>query len=88
MPTTAILERVRELQAELAETQPDAPGAVQETGNLKQALDTVLLAPAESEQYTALRDQLLLAYAGFEVAYPKLAGAMQGLIAELTAAGL
>jgi hypothetical protein len=88
MITPAIIERVRELRAELAETQPDAPEVAREADNLKRALDTVMLAPTTAEQYTSLRDQLLHAYAGFENDNPKLAGALQGLIAELTAAGL
>jgi hypothetical protein len=88
MPTQAIIARIRELHAELAETQPDAPQAAPEADSLKRALDTVMLAPAETDQYTSLRDQLTVAYVRFENENPKLAGALQGLIAELTAAGL
>ena len=88
MTTPAIIERVRELRAELEAPQPDAPSAAPpDADNLRKALDVVMLTPAEGD-YASLRDQLLLAYAGFETANPKLAGALQGLIAELTAAGL
>ncbi len=88
MPTPAIIERVRELNAQLAETQPNAPEAVAEVDNLRKALDVVLLAPAQADQYTSLRDQLLLSYVGFQIDYPQVAGAMQGLIDALAAAGI
>ncbi len=88
MSTPAIIERIRELRAELAETQPDAPTEAPEVDNLRKALDTVMLAPADGNPYASLRDQLLLAYAGFQNENPKVAGALQGLIAELSAAGL
>lgn len=88
MTTPAIIERVRELRAELEATQPDAPSAAPpETDNLRRALDVVMLTPSDGD-YASLRDQLLLAYAGFQVENPRLAGVMQGLIAELSAAGI
>lgn len=87
MTTPAIIERVRELRAELDAT-PDAPTSVPPpSDDLRKALDVIMLTPAEGD-YASLRDQLLLAYAGFQVENPRLAGVMQGLIAELTAAGL
>jgi len=88
MPTPAIIERVRDLQGQLAET-PDAPSElVREVDNVKKALDVVMLDPYNAELYTSLRDRLLLAYIGFQIDHPKVAGAMQGLVEALNAAGI
>lgn len=89
MITPAILERVRDLQSQLAET-PEGPSAVApaEVASLKQALDVVMLDPTQPELYSSLRDRLLLAYVGFQIDHPELAGAMQGLIEALNAAGI
>lgn len=88
MPTPAIIERVRELSAQLAET-PDAPSElVRELDHVRTALDVISLDPANAELYTSLRDKLLLAYVGFQIDHPQIAGTMQGLIDSLAAAGL
>jgi hypothetical protein len=87
MPTPEVIARVRELHAELAETQPDMPDAA-EVITLRQAVDQVLLEPMVQEHYTSLNDKLLLAYIKFEIDHPKLAGAVQAAIASLSAAGI
>jgi hypothetical protein len=85
MPTPEVIARVRELHAELAESQPDTPA---EAVALRQAIDQVLLEPHVQEHYTSLNDKLQLAYVKFEIDHPKLAGAVQGVIASLSAAGI
>jgi hypothetical protein len=87
MPTPEVIARVRELHAELAETQPQTVAAA-EVVSLRQAVDQVLLEPTVQEHYTSLNDKLLLAYTKIQIDHPKLAGAVQGVIASLSAAGI
>jgi hypothetical protein len=87
MPTPEVIARVRELHAELAETQPDNPMAA-DVNSIRQAVDQVLLEPAVEKHYASLNGRLEVAYAKFEHDHPKLAGTMQATIAALSAAGL
>ncbi|HSD88286.1 MAG TPA: DUF4404 family protein [Kofleriaceae bacterium] len=87
MPTPEVIARVRELQAELAETQPDAPNA-QVRAELQQAIDAALAEPEKAQLYTSLSDRLLLAYVKFELDHPKLAATMQATMNALNAAGI
>ncbi len=79
MPTPEIIQRVRELHAEL-KAQPD-PAKQQDV--LRQ-LETVMLEPAHTPHYKSLSDKLL----ALEVDHPKLAGSVQQLVELLTSAGL
>ena len=87
MPTPEVIARVRELHAELAETQPDAPMAA-DVVSLREAVDDALREPDREHHYTSLNDQLLLTYIKFELDHPKLAGTMQAVINALSAAGI
>lgn len=88
MPTPAIIARVRELEAELAET-PDFPSSIQpDVDAIKQQIATIMLEPDKVALYTSLNDRLLLAYIGFEIDHPKLAAAMQNAMAAIAGAGI
>ena len=87
MPTPQIIERVRSLHGELGTPDPAAP-LPGDLDALRQQLDIVMLAPAESERYSLLGDKLRAVAAKLETNHPRLAGAVQGLIDELVAAGL
>lgn len=87
MPTPPVVEKVRALQAELAEAQPD-PAIAAELTELREHVEMVLTEPTKPERYASLGERLRQAYLGFHVEHPKLAAAMDNLIAELTAAGL
>lgn len=89
MPTPAVIERLRELHAELAET-PDAfsPSVRPDAVAIKKQLDTIMLDPSQAHLYTSLNDRLLLAYIGFQIDHPNVAKAMQDAMAAMTAAGL
>lgn len=73
MPTPRVLDKARQLDAELEQH----PG----TEQLRQEIKTVLVKP---EHAGTLRDRLQ----EFSVQHPKLAGLLQGLIDELNAAGI
>jgi hypothetical protein len=89
MPTPAIIERVKQVQAGLAEAQPDpAKVAPSHVDALKQQLDTVMLDPTKVAHYTSLGDKLLFAYVGFQIDHPKLASTMESLANDLAKAGL
>ena len=83
MPTPEVIEKVRQLHAELEE-QPDAP----DLESLRKQIDTVLVEPFHAPHYHGLRDKLLFAYVGFEIDHPKIASTMQSVINSLTVAGL
>ncbi len=87
MPTEIVIQKVRELRDELAQTQPD-PRALPQVEALKQAVDTVMLEPTHVPHYKSLSDKLTFAYVGFEIDHPKLAAAMQGVKQSLLAVGL
>ena len=87
MPTPEIIERVRKLHGDLATTPPAAPAA-EHVVSLRSDLDDVIAAPHEKHRYTSLNDRLREAAANLRAHHPKLAGAVQGLIDELVAAGL
>ncbi len=88
MPTPEILEKVRQLHQQIAET-PDLPNHVQpDVSAIQKQIDTILLEPDHVPHYTSLNDRLLYAYVKFEVDHPELAKAMQGVSNALQAAGL
>ena len=78
-----IIDRVRQLHGELATgTSPD------ELDSLRKQLDVVMVAPHEKQRYSSLGDGLREVAASLRANHPRLAGAVQGLIDELVAAGL
>lgn len=87
MPTPEVIERVRKLHGELASTPAETPAAAQVVA-LRSDLDEVMAAPQEKERYSALNERLREAAASLRAHHPRLAGAVQGLIDELVAAGL
>ncbi len=87
MPVPGVIEKVRQLHAELGDTQPN-PATQPELDSLKAAVATVMLEPDHAPHYTSLKDRLLFAYVGFEIDHPKLAEAMQQVMVALNAAGL
>ena len=87
MPTPAIIQKVRDLRKQIAET-PDLPTHVQpDASAIQQQIDTIMLQPDHVPHYTSLNDRLLLAYVKFQVDHPKLAAAMIDLQSALAAAG-
>jgi hypothetical protein len=87
MPTPAIIDKVRQLQTELGETQP-SPAIQPEVEDLKAMVDAVMLDPEHAPHYTSLRDRLRLAEARFETDHPQLAASMQAVMNALNTAGL
>ncbi len=87
MPTPEIIERVRKLDAELSETQPN-PATAPGIEALRLQVKTVMLEPEHLPHYKSLNDKLLFHYMGFRIDHPKLAAAMEGVTASLAAAGL
>jgi len=87
MPTKAIIERVRELKAELAKTEPH-PSTAADFEAIEKQVDTVLLEPGYAPHYLSLRDKLLYAYDGFELRHPKLAGLFENVTTELAEVGI
>jgi hypothetical protein len=78
MPTPEIIQRARDLQRDVGTADPE----------LAADLVRVLASPDDRARYGSLRERLRTAVARFEADHPKLAGAAQGLIDELVAAGL
>ena len=87
MPTPAIIERVKQVHAELGETVP-SPAKAPAVNTLKQALDTIMLDPTQATHYKGLGDKLLFHYIGFQIDHPKLAASMEQLANDLAKAGL
>ncbi len=88
MPTPEIIEKVRELRQQIAET-PDLPSHVQpDVSAIEKQIDTILLEPAHVPHYTSLNDRLLFSYVKLEIDHPNLAKAMQSVSNALAAAGL
>jgi hypothetical protein len=87
MPTPAIIERVKQVQAELGDTMP-SPTAAPAVNTIKQALDTIMLDPTQVTHYKGLGDKLLFHYVGFQIDHPKLAKSMEDLANSLAAAGI
>jgi hypothetical protein len=88
VPTPEIIERVRDLHRELAETPDYEPSRKPDVVAIQQQIDTILLDPSQVHHYTSLSDRLLSAYVGFEIDHPKIASAMQRVIAAVNGAGL
>jgi len=88
MPTPAIIERVRDLQRELAETPDAARASHPEVPAIEQQIETIMLDPSQVHLYTSLNDRLLKAYVAFEIDHPKLARAMIDVATALGNAGL
>ena len=76
MPTPEIIERVRQLDAELAETQPN-PATAPGIETLRMQVKTVMLEPEHLPHYKSLGDKLLFHYVGFQIDHPQLAAAME-----------
>ncbi len=87
MPTPDIIERVKKLQDELGEVQPD-PAKAPDVEALKQQIDMVLAQPDHAAHYKSLGDKLLFAYVGFQIDHPELASSMETLADTLAKIGL
>ncbi len=87
MPTPEIIERVRKLQDELGETQPD-PARAPDVDVLKQHVATVLAEPDHTPHYKSLSDKLLFHYIGFQIDHPELAASMESLVDTLAKFGI
>jgi hypothetical protein len=87
MPTPEIIERVRKLNDELGETQPD-PAKAEHVAELRRHIDTVLAEPDHRPHYKSLGDKLLFHYVGFQIDHPKLAASMESVVDQLQKAGL
>ena len=84
MPTPEIIERVRQLRAQLAETPPGTP----EAEHIASQIDSVLVDPAHTPRYEGLSDRLRSASASIENRHPQLAASMNAVINALSAAGI
>ncbi|GEM_PF-3569015 len=87
MPTPEIIERVRKLNEELGETQPD-PAKAEHVAELRKQIDTVLAEPDHKPHYKSLSDRLQFHYVGFQIDHPKLATSMESLVNTLATVGL
>ncbi len=88
MPTPEIIEKVRALDRQLAET-PDLPAHVKpDVDAIKKQIDAILLEPDKVPHYTSLNDRLLFAYVKFESDHPQVAKAIVDVTNALAAAGL
>jgi hypothetical protein len=84
MPTPEVIEKVRQLRAELAATGPSGP----EADRIAKQIDAVLGEPAHAPHYEGLGDRLRTAVAGLEIDHPQVAAAMTSVLNALNAAGL
>jgi hypothetical protein len=82
MPTPDVIEKVRQLRAELA------TAASPEAAHITQQLDTVLVEPNHAPHYAGLGERLRTAAAGLEAEYPQLAAAMMTVVNALNATGV
>lgn len=82
MPTPEIIERVKQVHAQLG----DVSGAKADA--LKQQLATVMLEPGEKAHYRTLAQRLREAYGGFLADHPKLAAQIETLANDLSNVGL
>jgi Domain of unknown function (DUF4404) len=87
MPTPEIIERVRKLQDELGETQPD-PARAPDVDAIQKQIAVVLAEPEHKPHYKSLSDKLLFHYIGFQIDHPKLAASMESLADSLGKVGL
>lgn len=88
MPTPEIIQKVKDLQQQIAET-PDLPTHVQpDVTAIQKQIDTILVDPSHVPNYSSLNDRLLLAFVKFQVDHPKLADAMVNVTNALANAGL
>lgn len=82
MPTPEIVERMRQLRAQLTEIQ------LPEADPVASHIDSVLADPAHAPHYEGLSDRLRSASASIESRHPQLAASMNTVINALTATGL
>lgn len=87
MPTPEIIQKVRELHAELGETRP-TPLTQAEIDRMKQAVELVIREPDHMPHYKSLNDRILFAVVGFQIDHPKLFDLMTGVAASLSNAGI
>ena len=87
MPTPEIIERVRKLNDELGETQPD-PAKAEHVAEIRRHIDTVLAEPDHEPHYKSLGAKLRFHYVGFQIDHPKLAASMESVVDQLQKAGL
>jgi hypothetical protein len=87
MPTPEIIERVRKLQDELGETQPD-PARAPDVDAIQKQIAVVLAEPEHKPHYKSLSDKLLFHYIGFQIDHPKLAASMESVVDSIAKAGL
>lgn len=84
MPTPDVIDKVRQLRAELA----TAPSASPEAERITQQLDSVLIEPGHAPHYAGLGERLRAAAAGLEAEHPQLAAAMMTVVNALSATGV
>jgi hypothetical protein len=84
MPTPEIIESVRQLRTQLAETSPAGP----EAEHVARHVDAVLVEPTNAPRYNGLSDRLRSASLSIESRHPQLAASMNAVINTLNAAGL
>ncbi len=84
MPTPEIIQKVKDLHQQIADT-PNAPA---DATQIQKQLDTILVQPEHAPHYASLSDRLRDAYVKFQTDHPRLARAMVDLDRALDAAGL
>ena len=84
MPSPEVIEKVRQLRAELASARPASP----EAERLAQQIDALLADPEQAQHYEGLGERLRSAAAGLEAEHPQLAAAMTTVLNALSAAGV
>jgi hypothetical protein len=87
MPTPDIIERVKKLQDELGEVQPDTAQAP-DIETLRKEIDVVLADPEHAPHYKSLGERLLFHKVGFQNEHPQLAASMESLAETLAKIGL
>ncbi len=87
MPTPEIIERVRKLDEDLGQSQPD-PAKQPSVDEIRQHTQQVLSEPDHTPHYKSLSDKLLFHYIGFKMDHPQLAASMESLVDSLQKAGI
>jgi hypothetical protein len=84
MPTPDVIEKVRQLRAELATARPSSP----EAEHLAKQIDAVLIEPDHAPYYVGLGERLRAAATELEREHPQLAATMTTVLNALNAAGV
>ena len=84
MPTPEVIEKVRQLRAQLVEARPEGS----EAEHVASHIDSVLADPGDPPSYAGLSERLRSASASIEARHPQLAASMNAVINALSAAGV